>query len=90
MMPIIKCFSILVASGNGQRCNDLRETLREELYKLDSETEKFKIAIWKYGDKSEPEAYLRISKEIRVAISPLFKDIDSHFFYDNVPQKRAQ
>ncbi len=80
MMSIIKCFSILVASGNGQRCNDLRDSLRKNLYEIDSETGKFKVAIWKYGKKSEPEAYTRISKDIAVAIGHLFKDVDDHFF----------
>lgn len=90
MMSIIKCFSILVASGNGQRCNDLRDSLRKELYEVDPETEKFKIAIWKYGKKSEPDAYVRISKNIAVAIKSLFHDIDDHYFsIDNPVRKRV-
>lgn len=88
MMSITKCFSILVASGNGQRCNELRNSLRANLYEVDKETKKFRIAIWKYGKQSEPEAYLRISKDIATIIGPLFNDIDDYFFSVD-SQKRA-
>lgn len=91
MMSITKCFSILVASGNGQRCNDLRNILRENLYEIDPETNKFKIAIWKYGKESEPEAYVRISKDIAAVVGPLFVDIDDRFSsIDNPIQKRVR
>ena len=92
MMSITKCFSILVASGNGQRCNDLRDVLRDVLYEVDSDTNKFKISIWKYGKSSEPEAYARISKEVARVVGPLFRDIDDHFFSIDNPirhQKRS-
>ena len=89
-MSITKCFSVLVASGNGQRCNDLRDSLREHLYEVDPKTGKFRVAIWKYGKKSEPEAYVRISKDVALVIGPLFNDISDHFFsIDNPVQKRA-
>lgn len=90
-MSITKCFSILVASGNGQRCNELRDSLRANLYEIDPETNKFRIAIWKYGKDSDPEAYLRISKGVAGVVGPLLKDIDDHFFsIDNPTQKRAR
>ena len=57
---------------------------------FDKETNKVKIAIWKFGKTSEPEAYKRISKQVAVKISPLFRDVDDHFFsIDNPVQKRA-
>jgi len=90
MISIVHCFSVLVASGNGQRCNDLKELLRENLYEVDSKTAKYKVAIWKFGRKSEPEAYKRISMDVAIAVQHLFKDVDDHFVsVDNPARKRA-
>jgi len=88
MMSIIKCYSVLVASGQGQRCNELRSVLRKNLWEIDSATDKFKIAIWKYGKKSEPEAHLRIANGVAVAINCLFNDIDDRFFSIDNPNKK--
>ena len=90
MVSIIHCYSILVASGNGQRCNDLGDVLRKTLYEIDPETNKFKLAIWKYGKQSEPEAHMRISKSVGRAIEPLFKDISDHFFSIDNPVKKER
>lgn len=90
MTSIVHCFSVLVASGNGQRCNDLKEVLRENLYEIDPLTAKYKVAVWKFGRQSEPEAYRRISKEVAVAVQHLFMDVDDHFVsVDNPARKRA-
>lgn len=90
MMSITKCFSVMVASGNGQRCNEFREALRANLYEIDPETNKYRIAIWKYGKQTEPEAYLRISRDVAAIVGPLLRDIDDHYFsVDHPGQKRA-
>lgn len=89
MTSIIHCFSVLVASGNGQRCNDLKKLLRKKLYEVDPETNKFKIAIWKFGRKSEPEAYKRISKNIAAAVEPLFADVSDHFISVDNPARES-
>ena len=90
MTSIVHCFSVLVASGNGQRCNDLKKLLREKLYEIDSETKKFKVAIWKFGRKSEPEAYKRISLGVAIAVEPLFVDVSDHFIsVDNPVRERT-
>ena len=90
MKVIAHCFSVLVASGHGQRCNDLKGLLREKLYEVDPETERYKLALWKYGKCSEPDAYKRISKEVAIAVQHLFKDVDDRFVsVDNPVRKRA-
>ena len=90
MKSIVHCFSVLVASGNGQRCNDLKEVLRDNLYEIDAKTDKHKVAIWKFGRHSSPEAYKRISIEVAVAVEHLFKDVDDHFIsVDNPVRERT-
>ena len=90
MKSIVHCFSVLVASGNGQRCNDLKEVLRANLYKVDAQTDTHKVAIWKFGRRSNPEAYKRISMEVAVAVEHLFRDVDDHFIsVDNPVRERA-
>lgn len=90
MMSIIKCYSVLVASGKGSRCNDLRKVLRDNLYTIDKSTNKFKIAIWKYSKNSEPDAHARIAKGVAIAIEPLFADIEEHFFSIDNPKATTE
>ena len=87
MKSIVHCFSVLVASGNGQRCDDLKRVLRDNLYEVDSVTDKHKVTIWKFGRRSDPEAYKRISIEIAVAVEYLFKDIDDYFISVDKPTR---
>lgn len=88
MLDITKCFSILVASGNGSRCNELKSALRKELYLNDPETNKFKVVIMKHGKYSMPDAHKRVARDIDETVSPFFKDIDNFFFSSDLPKER--
>jgi hypothetical protein len=88
VISVGKCFSVLVASGNGQRCNDLRTELRNTLYEVDEQTDKYNLVIWKFGNKSNPKAFERVSKKVAKAISPFFSDIDDMYF--SVDYKRKE
>lgn len=76
-MKIVKWFSVLVASGNGQRCHDLKERLNDELFQIDKETGKYKLFIWKFGNETDSS---RVAKSLGSRINPLFKDIPSRYF----------
>jgi len=80
MMTIVKCFSVLVASGNGQRCNELRKAVRESLLEVDEETDKFKVTIIKYGRQSMPKAHERVATDLARDIGHLFTDISDHYY----------
>lgn len=80
MMTVIKCFSVLIASGNGARCVALRNVIRDQLLTVEPISGELKVMIHKYGKVSYPEKYLQISKEIAREISPLFADIDKCYF----------
>jgi hypothetical protein len=89
MLDITKCYSILIASGNGGRCNDLRDLLRKELFTIDESTGKHKVVIMKHGRRSMPDDYNRVSKQIATVMSPLFMDVEDHYFSVDLPQKRT-
>jgi hypothetical protein len=80
MTSIIKCFSILIASGNGDRCQELRNRLKERLHSYDKDTQQYKVYLIKFGQKEMPEDHKRVSKEVFSDIRSLFKDVDDHFF----------
>ena len=88
MLDITKCFSILIASGNGDRCNSLKSALHNELYTTDPLTNKFKVVIMKHGKHSMPEDHKRIAKSVSGIVSPFFKDIPDFFFSIDLPKER--
>lgn len=86
MITIAKCFSILVASGNGNRCDRLLNTIRDRLLNIDPDSGQLKVTVHKYG-KRDNKAYLSICQEVASSVQPMFLDIDDKFFcQDNRPQ----
>lgn len=69
-MSITKYFSILVASGNGQRCNELREIIRNEFYHADL----------RHNQNDEKGKKKKISRHLAKQITPLFKDVSDYYF----------
>lgn len=89
-MSVIRCFSVLVASGNGARCGKLRDSIRNELLISEPTTGQLKVTLHKFGKVSNPELHFQISKDIARKISPIFADIDKHFFcQDNVQKEKS-
>jgi len=86
MMTIPKCFSLLIASGNGQRCNDLRIAVRKSLITVDEETNKCKLVILKFGRDTMPDAHKRASLDLARDISPLFMDISEFYYSEDFPR----
>lgn len=83
-MTLIKCYSVLVASGNGYRCKDLRYIITDELNTQDEVTSKSKSQIFKYEKKSNPKDFLRISNELTMRVASLFTDVSEHYFADDI------
>ncbi len=75
-MTIVELYSILIASGNSNRCSQLRNTLRSQLFLSEGKTGLPKIEIFKYLKKKHPEEFKVIAKELRTAIIPIFKDVN--------------
>lgn len=85
-MTLIKCFTVLVASGNGGRCTKLRNVIRNSLLLDDLETGESKLHIHKFGKNNNSDAYNRVCNEVAINISPLLSDIKKHFFCSEITQ----
>jgi len=75
-MTIVELYSILIASGNGNRCSELRNTLRSQLILSEAETGRSKLEIFKYLKKKHPTEHKTIARELRLAVLPLFKGVN--------------
>jgi len=81
-MSIIKVLSLFVASGNGDRCNQMRAALRHHLMVPDQKTGLTKIYLHK-NCKTDPkykDDHYRVGREIAKIISPLLNGIPAHFY----------
>lgn len=85
---ISKCFSILVASGHGQRCPQLREKMHQTLLQPDLESGKLKVLIHKFEKKTMPETYRSIALELQHNIEHLYIDIEDKFFITATKDKK--
>lgn len=79
MTTICKCFAVLVAAGQGQKCNQLREVIRDTLLQpLPSGLSK--AWVHKFGRKEYPAEHQAIRKEIAEECSFLYYNVPKHFF----------
>lgn len=86
-MTLIECFSVLVASGNGQRCNKLREVVREHLLTEDEVTGEIKVRIFKFGRTSHPDLHSKIASELARKVSVIYTDINGSYFRHNMDKR---
>ena len=79
-LTLVKCLSVLVASGHGERCNEMRARLKDILLLKDSKTGISKWRIHKFGkeDESIKYDYYRVGSEVYKNIVPLLRDIPEH------------
>lgn len=75
MLSIVKCFSVLVASGHGERCKNLKGILHQELNCLD-ETNQNKVIFYKFHKASNPSLHQQICISLANEAASLYKDID--------------
>lgn len=80
MMTLVKVMSLLVASGNGDRCNSIRSNLRDLLLSVDEATGELKINIHKFGKDKYPIDYSRVCKEVSKTISPYLRGVSIRYY----------
>lgn len=83
-MTLVKCYSVLVVSGNGGRCKDLKYIITDELNAPDDVTKKSKSHIFKYEKKSSPKDFIRISNALTMRVAALFTDVNELYFADDI------
>lgn len=81
-LSIVKSFSILVASGNSQKCNTMRAALHTNLIAADESTGMSKVFLHKNGkrDPQYKEDYVRISKEVGTIVRGILDGIPDYFY----------
>lgn len=91
-LSIIKSFSILVASGNGEKCNTMRAALRSCLITQDEKTGKSKIDLHKNckKDSKYKDDCLRISKEVGLVVQEILVGIPSYFYCGDKVRKVSE
>lgn len=79
-MSVIKCFSLLVASNQSDRCNELKNKLRDSLLVKDETTGLSKVYLHKFGLQSHREGHIRTGQEVAGVVFPMLKGIPDIFF----------
>lgn len=91
MPTLTQCFSALAASGQGQKCNDFRERIRERFLEIDSLTGEKKSFLYKYGQEKYPEVHKKLRVEMAEIVSTLLNDVDDlHIFGPDLELKNVQ
>ena len=81
MMTLAKVMSLLVVSGHGDRCNNIKDNLKNLLLSVDERTGEMKVNIHKLGkEKFSEEDYKRICREVSVLVSPYLHDVNIRYY----------
>lgn len=87
---IAQCFSALIASGNGQRCNEFKHMIHQQFLAVDEETGEHKSLIFKYGYEKYPEVHRKLRQEMGGIISSLVGGMDLRFFGNDLGEENVQ
>lgn len=81
-LSIVKSFSILVASGNGHKCNGMRSALQSNLIALDEQTGLSKVFLHKQGSKNTKykEDCDRVSREVGQIVQEALTGVSAYFY----------
>lgn len=88
MLTLPKCFSALVASGNGQKCNELKVKVNSILLQKEYSTGYLKVILFKYHKENYPEIVKSISKEIGLVIEEIVSEVDDIYFGNDLAKEK--
>jgi len=80
MLTLPKCYSALVASGNGVKCNELKQKINSILYEIEPNTQLCKLLIFKIYNKKYPDIAKEIHHELSKAIEDIVLDVNDIYF----------
>lgn len=84
MVTLPQCFSALIASGCGSRCNDLKELLHAELLSVDDSTGKTLSEIYKFGKEEHPDIHKNIRQSIGLIVRSQIEGVDVFYFGEDI------
>jgi hypothetical protein len=88
MITIPKCYSALVASGNGAKCNELKNKINSLLLQKEQNTGQLKVILFKFGKEKHPEIVRKITKELKSTIENVVKDVDDLYFGNDLKKDK--
>lgn len=84
-VSVAKVFSLLVVSGNGQKCNQLRASLHDKLIAIDPVTGKSKTTLFKSNHPNHHRDRARIGHEAYESICHYLDGIDRAYYGPDYP-----
>jgi len=90
MLTIPKCYSALVASGNGAKCENLKRNIQNVLLKREDFTGMYKVELFKFYKDQYPDIVREISKELKQSIEIVVKDVDDIYFGNDLKKTQAK
>lgn len=84
MVTLPQCFSALIASGFGQRCNELKQMLHLELLSIDDSTGKTLAEIYKYGKEQYPDIHKQLRQNVAEIVRSQIYDVDVFYFGEDI------
>lgn len=88
MITLPKCYSALVASGNGIKCNELKNKVNSVLLQREHTTGQLKVILFKFGKEKYPYIVKQISKELKLTIENVVKDVDDLYFGNDLKKDK--
>lgn len=79
-MHLAKCFSVLLASGQGRKCQELRKVLQQTLLVRPAKNAEILVLKHKFGQVKDPEGHKKLSKFLARKILPIMHGVDKFFF----------
>ena len=88
MLTIPKCYSALVASGNGAKCNELKTKINSILLQREYNTGELKVLLFKFGKEKHPEIVRKIAKELKTCITEVVSNVDDVYFGNDLRKEK--
>lgn len=83
MVTLTQCFSALVASGNGSRCNGLKNDLQAVLLDTD-DSGQIKSYVWKFGKEQFPNKQKELKGVVAEIMNDFIHDVDIFYFGEDI------
>lgn len=79
-MHLSKCFSVLLASGQGCKCTELRNILHRTLLVRESKDSRPRVLRHKFDKTTDPEGHRELSRLLAKRVLPVMRDVSKEFF----------
>jgi hypothetical protein len=88
-MRISQCFSALVASGQGQKCNEFKGLLHGNLITTDPESGLPLSILFKNGKRDFPKQHKEVCKQVAAIMNFVSSDVDEYFFGEDLKKDNS-